>query len=166
MLTPILDENCFSSKSEIYRFTERSLLSTKIKNLLVYFHLIFYILAIILLLKISLLALAVLIPIAFINIHFLSLLNSFANNNRDGKTTLINLKDKTIEFHQYKHPKIASYSKIKVLILNQKVKIIVKYPFLISLKYYGTLEEIFPSSKLFFEHLERKGVKIIRKNKK
>jgi hypothetical protein len=166
MLTPILDENYYISKNEFYRFKERSLLSIKVKNFLVYLHLIFYAFSIFLLLKISLLALAALLPLAFVNLYLLSLFNSFTNNDRDGKTTLINLKDKTIEFHQKKHPKVFSYSKVKVIIVNNKVKIIVKYTFPISLKYYGTLENIFPSPEQFFEDLENNGVKIIRKHKK
>jgi hypothetical protein len=167
MYTPILDKNFVTSKSEIYRFTERSLLSTKVKNFLVYTHCIFYVLAIILLLRISLVALAILLPIAFLNASPLSLLNSFTNSHRGGKTTLISLKHKSIEFHRHNHPQICSYSKIKVFILNNnKVKIIVKYSFPITLKYYGTLDKIFPSSKVFFEQLERNGVKIIHKNKK
>lgn len=157
MQTFILDEDCFAFTSKVYRFKEQSFLSVKIKNFLIYAHLPFYILMLFFLLKIDLLALMLLFPILFFNVSFLSFLTDISKS----KTTLINLKDRTVQFHRAYYRQELTYDQIKVYLVGDKVRIVsVKAIFPISFRCCGVVDQIYPSAKDFFEQLEKNGVEI------
>lgn len=159
MYNLILDEHHPPSQGKVYRFIERSLLSTRCKKVLIYTHAIVYLLLLYLLLKIELLLL--LFPTIYVNILFLSLLDTLTNNNRNGKITLINLKRRTIEFYRYQYPQSFDYAKLKVFIKHKHLKIVAQQNFFVSSYYYGSLNKIFPSSDSFLEQLEKNGATII-----